>query len=149
MENTNKLGKVLSVMIIIFILAEIIASIYMLVITIIFNPAEGSNIVMNETISNIKSNSNILAMFTVSDFNLLWSRQNLMALIVFAMFVGIATVKSGEAGKQAIKLFGSLTAIISKVVSYVMYLAPIGLGAFLLFWLGKMGLHYQDLYLGL
>lgn len=49
----------------------------MLVITIIFNPAEGANIVMNETISNIKSNSNILAMFTVSDFNLLWSRQNL------------------------------------------------------------------------
>ncbi|MEI0517554.1 dicarboxylate/amino acid:cation symporter [Brachyspira murdochii] len=139
MENTNKLGKVLSVMIIIFLLAEIIASIYMLVITIIFNPAEGANIVMNETISNIKSNSNILAMFTVSDFNLLWSRQNLMALIVFAMFVGIAAVKSGEAGKPVIKLFGSLTAIISKVVSYVMYLAPIGLGAFFAVLVGQNG----------
>lgn len=130
MENTNKLGKVLGIMIVIFLLAETIAAIYMLIITIVFNPAEGANIAMNETINNMTSNSNILAMFTVNDFPLLWSRQNLMALIVFAMLIGIATVKVGEAGKPVVKFFASLTSIISKVVSYVMYIAPISLGAF-------------------
>lgn len=59
MENTNKLGKVLGIMIVIFLLAETIAAIYMLIITIIFNPAEGANIAMNETINNMTSNSNI------------------------------------------------------------------------------------------
>ncbi|WP_297285085.1 dicarboxylate/amino acid:cation symporter [uncultured Brachyspira sp.] len=139
MENTNKLGKVLGIMILIFLLAETIAAIYMLIITIIFNPAEGANIAMNETINNMTSNSNILAMFTVNDFPLLWSRQNLMALIVFAMLIGIATVKVGEAGKPVVKFFGSLTSIISKVVSYVMYIAPIGLGAFFATLVGQNG----------
>ncbi|MEI0611920.1 dicarboxylate/amino acid:cation symporter [Brachyspira pilosicoli] len=139
MENTNKLGKVLFTMIIIFLLAELIAAIYMLIITIIFNPAQGSNIAMNETINNMSSNSNILAMFTVNDFPLLWSRQNLMALIVFAIFIGIATVKVGESGKAVVQLFGSLTNIISKVVSYIMYIAPIGLGAFFATLVGQNG----------
>lgn len=139
MENTNKLGKVLGIMILIFLLAETIAAIYMLIITIIFNPAEGANIAMNETINNMTSNSNILAMFTVNDFPLLWSRQNLMALIVFAMLIGIATVKVGETGKPVVKFFGSLTSIISKVVSYVMYIAPIGLGAFFATLVGQNG----------
>lgn len=139
MENTNKLGKVLGIMIVIFLLAETIAAIYMLIITIIFNPAEGANIAMNETINNMTSNSNILAMFTVNDFPLLLSRQNLMALIVFAMLIGIATVKVGEVGKPVVKFFGSLTSIISKVVSYVMYIAPIGLGAFFATLVGQNG----------
>lgn len=139
MENTNKLGKVLGIMIVIFLLAETIAAIYILIITIIFNPAEGANIAMNETINNMTSNSNILAMFTVNDFPLLWSRQNLMALIVFAMLIGIATVKVGEVGKPVVKFFGSLTSIISKVVSYVMYIAPIGLGAFFATLVGQNG----------
>lgn len=139
MENTNKLGKVLGIMIVIFLLAETIAAIYMLIITIIFNPAEGADIAMNETINNMTSNSNILAMFTVNDFPLLWSRQNLMALIVFAMLIGIATVKVGEVGKPVVKFFGSLTSIISKVVSYVMYIAPIGLGAFFATLVGQNG----------
>ena len=139
MENTNKLGKVLGIMIVIFLLAETIAAIYMLIITIIFNPAEGANIAMNETINNMTSNSNILAMFTVNDFPLLWSRQNLMALIVFAMLIGIATVKVGEVGKPVVKFFDSLTSIISKVVSYVMYIAPIGLGAFFATLVGQNG----------
>lgn len=139
MENTNKLGKVLGIMIVIFLLAETIAAIYMLIITIIFNPAEGANIAMNETINNMTSNSNILAMFTVNDFPLLWSRQNLMALIVFAMLIGIATVKVGEIGKPVVNFFGSLTSIISKVVSYVMYIAPIGLGAFFATLVGQNG----------
>ncbi|MBW5397951.1 dicarboxylate/amino acid:cation symporter [Brachyspira pilosicoli] len=139
MENTNKLGKVLGIMIVIFLLAETIAAIYMLIITIIFNPADGANIAMNETINNMTSNSNILAMFTVNDFPLLWSRQNLMALIVFAMLIGIAIVKVGEVGKPVVKFFGSLTSIISKVVSYVMYIAPIGLGAFFATLVGQNG----------
>lgn len=139
MENTNKLGKVLGIMIVIFLLAETIAAIYMLIITIVFNPAEGADIAMNETINNMTSNSNILAMFTVNDFPLLWSRQNLMALIVFAMLIGIATVKVGEVGKPVVKFFGSLTSIISKVVSYVMYIAPIGLGAFFATLVGQNG----------
>lgn len=139
MENTNKLGKVLGIMIVIFLLAETIAAIYMLIITIIFNPAEGANIAMNETINNMTSNSNILAMFTVNDFPLLWSRQNLMALIVFAMLIGIATVKVGEVGKPVVKFFGTLTSIISKVVSYVMYIAPIGLGVFFATLVGQNG----------
>lgn len=139
MENLHKLGKVLLIMMIIFIITELVASIYMAAICGIFDPARGANIVMKETVKDMTSNSNFLSMFTVNDFSLLWSRKNLMALIVFSMIFGVATVAIGEKGKPVVQFFDSLTNVIMKMVGYVMLLAPIGLGAFFATLIGQYG----------
>ncbi|MFL1671445.1 dicarboxylate/amino acid:cation symporter [Paenibacillus dendritiformis] len=138
MESTKKLGKILGIMFSLFIFTGIIAAIYMLIVCVIFDPAKGTNIVMNEAV-DASSSMNFLGMFTVEDFPLLWSRQNLMALIVFSIICGLATVSAGEKAKPVVKLFEGATEVVIKIVSYVMYLAPIGLGAFFATLIGEYG----------
>ncbi|MGE7852930.1 dicarboxylate/amino acid:cation symporter [Bacillus paramycoides] len=139
MENLKKLGKILLLLAFFFIATQVVASVYMGVITAVFDPAQGTHLEMKETVKNASSSNNFLSMFTVNDFPLLWSRKNLMALIVFAMIFGIATVAVGEKGKPVIKFFDSLSTVIMKMVSYVMLLAPIGLGAFFAILIGQYG----------
>ena len=130
MEDLTKLGKVMGVMMIVFVATQIFASVFMALICGVFDPAQGAQIAMNEEVGELTSSSNFLAMFTVNDFSLLWSRKNLMALIIFAMLTGVSLVAIGEKGNPVIQMFDSLTAMIMKMVSYVMLLAPLGLGCF-------------------
>ncbi len=139
MQNLKKLGKMLGVMAIVFISTQLIASIYMGVICGIFDPAKGALIDLSEQVGELTSSSNFLGMFTVNDFPLLWSRKNLMALIVFAMITAVATVATGEKAKPVVDLFAAAEEVILKIVSYVMYLAPLGLGAFFAVLIGEQG----------
>lgn len=139
MENLRKLGKMLGIMAGIFILTQVIASFYMAGICILFDPAKGVVVDMTEKVSDLSGSSNFLAMFTVKDFSLLWSRSNLMALIVAAIFTGVAIVACGEKGKPVMKFMDSLTHILIKIVSYIMYIAPIGLGCFFAVLVGEYG----------
>lgn len=139
MENLKKLGKLLGIMMIIFIVTQVIASVYMAVVCGVFDPARGAVVDFSEEIGELTSNSNFLSMFTVNDFSLLWSRKSLMALIVFAMLTGVALVSIGEKGKAVSAVFDSAQELIMKLVSYVMVLAPVGLGAFFAVLIGEQG----------
>lgn len=139
MKSLQKLGKVLGVMMILFVITQVFASVYMTGICAIFDPGKGAVINMNEEVKDMSSSTNILAMFTVNDFSLLWSRKNLMALIVFSMMVGIALLSLGEKGKNLVALFDEGTQMIMKVVGYVMKIAPLGLGALFATLVGQYG----------
>lgn len=139
MENLRKLGKVLGIMVVVVIATQVIASLYMAGICAAFDPAQGAQVDFSEEVGELASSSNFLAMFTVNDFSLLWSRKSLMALIVFSMLTGVALVSIGEKGKPVFAVFESAQELIMKLVSYVMYLAPIGLGAFFAVLIGEQG----------
>lgn len=139
MRDLKKLRKVLRVMFLIFLATEIVATVYMIIICVFFDPAKGAQIAMESGAVDINSKANILSMFTVDDFSLLWSRKNIMALIIFSLIFGVATVATGEKGKPVVALFESLTNVIMKMVDYIMYLAPIGLGAFFATLMGDYG----------
>lgn len=139
MSDLKKLRKVLGVMMVVFVVTEIIATVYMIVVCIFIDPAKGAHISMGNTTVDMSSKANILSMFTVNDFSLLWSRKNIMALIVFSLLFGVSTVAVGEQGKSVVKFFNSLTEVIMKMVNYIMYLAPIGLGAFFATLMGDYG----------
>lgn len=51
---------------------------------------------------------------------------NMMQVIVIALFVGFAIVKVGEKAKPATELFVSLNEIVTKILGFIMALAPIG-----------------------
>ena len=139
MENLRKLGKLLLIMMIIFILTQVLASVYMSAICGIFDPARGATIDLSQTVDDLTSSSDFLSMFTVSDFSLLWSRKSLMALIVFAIIGGVATVAVGEKGKPVVVFLDSLQEIIMKMVNMVMYIAPLCLGVFFATLIGDQG----------
>lgn len=139
MENLRKLGKLLLIMLIVFVLTQLLASVYMSVICGVFNPAKGAVVDLNQKIDDLTSSNDFLSMFTVSDFSLLWSRKSLMALIVFAILGGVATVAVGEKAKIVVAFFDGLQEVIMKMVNMVMYLAPLCLGCFFATLIGEQG----------
>jgi len=78
-------------------------------------------------------------MFTVNDFTLLWSRKNLMALIIAGIMVGTALLSMGERGKNLARLFDEASEMVMHVVNYVMKIAPIGLGVLFATLIGEYG----------
>jgi Na+/H+-dicarboxylate symporter len=53
------------------------------------------------------------------------ANNEILQIVVFAIFFGIATAAIGEKGKVFIRVLDSLTEIILKVTGYVMYIAPL------------------------
>lgn len=128
MSNLKRLAKLLLWVFIITILTEVIAAVYMCGVVGLFDPAQGVHITMNTPVGELKSDSNILAMFTVDDFTKLFSRKSLMALIVFTLSFGIAVATLEEVKRvKVVTAFELLEEIVMKLVGYVMKIAPIGL----------------------
>src|SRR6201999_1518372 len=53
------------------------------------------------------------------------TKNDILPIVVFAIFFGIATASIGEQGKIVIKALDAVANIILRVTGYVMYLAPL------------------------
>lgn len=141
MNSIRRLGKIMGSMMTVFVITGIIASIFMLVAVTLFPPGTGADIAL-ETPDNIEEltlGDQLVNTFTVSDFVDLFSRENMLALIIFSVLLGIATGLSGEKGKPFAKLLTSGSEVFMKFVQLIMYYAPIGLGAYFASLIGQFG----------
>lgn len=78
-------------------------------------------------------------LLTVSDFYALFSRKSMLALILFSVGVGIATLKAGPKGEAFRNFLDSGNEVIQRLLNLIMYLAPVGLGAYFACQMGKWG----------
>lgn len=76
---------------------------------------------------------------TVNDFSGLLSKNNLIAVIVFAVIFGIATRMSGDKGKPVVNFLVSANEVVINIVKIIMYYAPIGLGCYFAALIGTFG----------
>jgi len=76
---------------------------------------------------------------TVGDFVDLFSRQNIIALILFSILFGLAMNFSGEKASQVRDFLVSLTDIVMNFLKIIMYYAPIGLGCYFAALVGTFG----------
>lgn len=76
---------------------------------------------------------------SVDDFAKLFSRQNMIALIVMSILFGIAANMSGEKAKPVIEFLDSATDIVMNLLKIIMYYAPIGLGVYFAVLIGTFG----------
>ena len=141
MDSMKRLGKIMSSMLIVFILTGIIASIVMLVAVNIYPPGEGVSIelVTPETTEELSLSEQLVKTFTVPDFVNLMSRSNMLALILFAVLIGLGTGLAGESGKPFGRFLSSGSEVFMKVIKLVMYYAPIGLFAYFATLIGDFG----------
>lgn len=80
-------------------------------------------------ISSLNFKSFVTHIFPESVFEAL-ARNEILQIVLFAIFFGIATASIGEQGKIVIKALDAVANIILRVTGYVMYLAPVaGLAA--------------------
>ncbi|KSV58023.1 dicarboxylate/amino acid:cation symporter [Acetivibrio ethanolgignens] len=138
MTDLSKLRKILFIFLAGTIITGIIASLFMAVPCLFIDPAN-ANIDFSSEVGDMTSSMNFLGMFTVNDFPLLFSRNNLMALIVFTVIFSIAIIMAGEKGKPIVATMDCMTKVVVKVIGIVMKIAPLGLGCYFAILIGKYG----------
>jgi proton glutamate symport protein len=92
--------------------------------------AAGKHIDLVQTLVNIVPANIVDAM----------AKQDMLAIILFACFFGVAAAAVGEVGKPVIKLCSSVAEIMFKVTHFIMELAPIGVFALIAYTVGKFGI---------
>lgn len=142
MESAQRLGKIMGAMMLVFIATGIIASVVMLFALWLFRSDKPVEVTMSDP-GNIDTETSLGDKFvetlTVSDFSQLLSPSHMLPLIIFAVLVGFATSSIREAGKPFAKMLASGSEVFLKLVSLVMYYAPIGLGAYFAALVAELG----------
>ena len=80
-----------------------------------------------------------VSLITVNDFSKLFSKDNIIALLVFSIMVGVAINMSGEKGEPFRKVLESANSVMENLVKIIMYYAPIGLGCYMASFIGSFG----------
>jgi Na+/H+-dicarboxylate symporter len=141
MTNIRRLGKIMSAMILIFVITGLIASLVMMIGVIFYPPAVGVSIDLGAPahLEKLKVSEQIVKAFTAADFADVLSKKNMMALIIFSILIGLAASAAGERGKAFSGFLSSGSAVMLKVIAFVMYYAPIGLCAYFAYFVGVFG----------
>ena len=76
---------------------------------------------------------------SVNNFNKLLTNENMIALTIFSILVGIAINLSREKGRAFLNLLDSANEVVQKFLKIIMYYAPIGLGCYFAAIVGTFG----------
>lgn len=141
MSNMRRLGKILGYMLLLFVITGIISSLIMSLAVQVIKPAEGTDFPLDEsaTVEKLSFSEQVVSSITVPDFVDLLSRQNMLPLIVFSILFGFVVSTFGERAKPLVDLLTLISDVIMRYVNFIMYYAPIGLGAYFAYLIGDMG----------
>lgn len=142
MINMKRLGKILGTLLVTFLVTGAIAGVMIITIVKIFPPALGANIAVSadEIVpESVDIGEKIVAMLTVSDFNGLFTKSNMLPLIIFSVLFGLAVSAVGGEDNIVVKGLNALSQVVLKLVNYFMLYAPIGLGAYFAALIGEFG----------
>ncbi|HNQ17742.1 MAG TPA: dicarboxylate/amino acid:cation symporter [Smithellaceae bacterium] len=139
--NVGRLGKIIFSMLLIFILTGIIASVVMIIGVTVYPPATGVviNFGTEFTPQPLTVSEQIVKALTTPDFADILSKKNMLALIIFSVLIGLATSTAGEKGKIFSDFLSSGNSVMTKMISFIMYYAPIGLCAYFAYLIGISG----------
>jgi len=76
---------------------------------------------------------------TKGDFASLLTRQNIVAIVVFSILVGLAISRTGVAGESFLGVLESANAVVLKFIDLIFVYAPIGLGCYFAALVGTFG----------
>ncbi len=141
LEKTEKLGKLFTIVISVF-LGTVLISAILMILGILFFPIQ-QDIVLSkiplETIQGSNAGSQITQLLTANDFYELLSRKSMLALIIFSFLIGFATLQSGEKGQNFKSFLKSGDEVMKQLLHLIMKTAPIGLGAYFAYQVGIFG----------
>lgn len=149
MKQPKRLGKIIVSIIGVFVATSIIAVLIGFASTYfvkLVNIEDGEQIkatlteeIEEDTAEEMSIADRTVKLLTVNDFSKLLSKDNIVALLVFSVMVGIAINMSGEKGEPFRKVLESANDVIGNIVKIIMYYAPIGLGCYIASFIGSFG----------
>ena len=151
MKQPKRLGKIIGSILLVFVLTSVIAVLIGFASTYfvkLINTEDGEQI--RETLESAENSTETqdseeddmtiadrtVKLLTVNDFSKLFSKDNIIALLVFSIIVGIAINMSGEPFRKVLE---SANSVMENIVKIIMYYAPIGLGCYMASFIGSFG----------
>lgn len=139
MNNLKKLSRIIKNVLIVFIITSLLAAILMFIALKIVNPVNTTIPLTDTTVEKVTLGTQIVKAITVSDFSGLFSRSNILPLIIFSVLFGISLSLLGEKANGVKEKLDILSKVMMKMVKLVMYYAPIGLMAYFAALVGEYG----------
>lgn len=147
LKQPKRIGKILISIVVVFVITSII-SVVIGIVSTRFSLVSTSNAeaIVESLESNVESNSEKLDILTrtvntisTNDFVNLLSKDNMIALIIFSILMGLAINASKEKGKNFLNVLDSANEVMQKFIKIIMYYAPIGLGCYFAAFVGNFG----------
>lgn len=147
MNKPKRLSKILLSTILVFVITSVIAVLIGFVTTKnikLINNKDNNKIIetltyAEEEMENLNILERTVDAISVNDFHKLLSKDNLLALIIVSLLVGLAMNKCKEKAEPFYKVLDSSCQIIFKLLEIIMYYAPIGLGCYFAVLTGTLG----------
>lgn len=139
MDNRKRLKNILIKAFLIFFITLFVTGVFTVIFSQIFNPYKGLDIGFeNVELEEINLADKIVSMISVSDFSELFSKSNILSLIIFSIIVGISIGFISEKEKVS-RVLDIGNEIITKYLEIIMYYAPVGITAYLASLIGEYG----------
>ena len=147
MSQPKRLGKILTSIVFVFIITSLVSVLIGIVSTrtTLVNNNDGVKIkeTLEKNVETEKEDLNILERtvntISTNDFDKLLSKDNIIALIVFSILIGLSINASKEKGKPFLNILESMNEVTGKFINIIMYYAPIGLGCYFAAFVGQFG----------
>ncbi len=159
MGGMNRLGRIMRNIVVVFVITAVLSGILSIAGALLFSPTEGLD---KEAVDSILALSDeeaaaeaeeltlpqqLVKTITVNDFFGLFSKNNMLQLIVFAVIFGVCTALAGEKAAAVKDILSAGSAILMKMIDILMYYAPIGLGCYFAVIAGQLGTQILEGYL--
>ena len=138
MDSPKRLGKIMSRIVVAFVVMSVVAVLIAVVVTynvpLVEAGDSGAVMALFDESSVIDTELSVLertvVLLTVGDFSELLSRNNIIAIFVFPILFALAMRRAGEKAEPVKKVILSLNDIVINIITIIMYYAPIGLGCY-------------------
>lgn len=134
--------KIISRIFLIFLFTSFISCMIGIIVTkaIPFVDSSFVEILEGET---VKTELNLLqrttSLLTTTDFYLLLSKDNIVALLIFSILIGLSLRMTKEEGKIVVNFLDVCLKVIHHFIQLIMYYAPIGIGCYFASLVGTFG----------
>lgn len=139
-DQSKKLGRVMGIMVAVF-LGTVLISAFLTIVAVWLFPIH-QNIELAAATEKAEEGNfgqQLVQLVTTGEFYELLSRRNMLAFIIFSFLIGYASLRSGEAGKPFRDFLNSGNEVFKNLLILIMKLAPVGLGAYFAYQTGVFG----------
>ncbi len=151
MGEMKRLGKILVTIVAVFAITAILSALISIVGVYIVNPIEGvdeqaiesiladNNSEISEEAKALSLPEQLVKTVTVNDFSQLFSKNNMLQLIIISVIFGISVAMVGDKAKVIKDFLSTGSEVMMKMVKIIMYYAPLGLACYFASIIGQLG----------
>ena len=148
MHEPKRLSKIIRSIILVFVMTSLVSVVIGIVTTypielVDTNDTEAIKEMMSSDEESEEIELNILErtveVISVDDFSKLLSKDNIIAIVIFAIMLGISLRMAKEKAEPLIKVLNSANDVIMNFIKIVMYYAPIGIFCYIASLVGTYG----------